>query len=269
MRNIKIESISIVLASFLLGGCVSLAPDYERPNAPVPSTWKIDVKEKTPNTQALAWEAFIRDERLQSVIRQSLEQSRDLRKAIANIEAARATYRVQRSAELPTIEASASGSKARTVTTNNSTAITQSSSATLGISNYELDFFGKARNSSETEFETYKGVEEAERLVRLTLIAETTSAWLSYASDQSLLSLSKQTELSAKRSFELVQKRVELGIDSNVSLYSVQSIFQQAKADVASYTTKVAQDLAALELLVGASVDETRLPTGLESTSQR
>jgi outer membrane protein, multidrug efflux system len=268
MRNLKIESISIVLASFLLGGCVSLAPDYERPTAPMPSTWKVDVNEKNHNAQALAWEAFIRDERLQSVIRQSLEQSRDLRKAIANIEAARATYRIQRSAELPTLEASASGSKARTVTTNNSTAITQSSSATLGISSYELDFFGKVRNASEAEFETYKGVEEAERLVRLTLIAETTTAWLTYASDQTLLTLSKQTEQSAKRSFELVQKRVELGIDSNVSLYSAQSIFQQAKADVASYTTKVAQDLAALELLVGASVDETRLPTGLESTSQ-
>lgn len=258
---------SIVLSSLLFSGCVSLAPDYERPNSPVPSTWKIDVKEKSQNAQALTWEAFIRDERLQSVIRQSLEQSRDLRKAIANIEAARATYRVQRSTELPTIDASASGSKARAVT-NNGTAITQSSSATVGISNYELDFFSKARNLSEAEFETYKGVKEAERLVRLTLIAETTTAWLTYASDQTSLTLSKQTEQSAKRSLDLIQKRVEFGIDSNVSLYSAGSIYQQAKVDVASYTSKVAQDLAALELLVGGVIDEKLLPTELGNASQ-
>ena len=94
------------------------------------------------------------------------------------------------------------------------------------------------------------------------------SAWLTYASDQSLLKLSLQTEQSAKRSLELVQKRVERGIDSNVSLYSAQSIYQQAKADVANYTTKVAQDRAALELLVGARVDDALLPQELDKTSQ-
>lgn len=110
-------------------------------------------------------------------------------------------------------------------------------------------------------------MEEAERSVRITLIAETVSAWLTYASDQSLLSLSKQTEQSAKRSLELVQKRVELGIDSKVSQYNAQTIVQQARVDVASYTTKVAQDRAALELLVGGNVDETLFPTGLEVAS--
>lgn len=260
--------IYLVLVPFFVSGCVSLAPDYERPSAPVPRTWEMNVKEHNQSVLELSWKEFIRDERLSQVLTQSLEQSRDLRKAVATIEAARATYQIAQSAELPTLEASVSGSKARSITSANGTTITQSSSATLGISSYELDFFGKARSLSEAEFETYKGVEEAERLVRITLIAETTTAWLTYASDQSLLSFSKQTEQSAKRSLELVQKRVERGIDSKVSLYSAQSIFQQAKMDVASYTTKVAQDRAALELLVGGKVDERLLPAGLELASQ-
>lgn len=260
--------IYLVLVPFFVSGCVSLAPDYERPSAPVPRTWEMNVKEHNQSVLELSWKEFIRDERLSQVLTQSLEQSRDLRKAVAAIEAARATYKIAQSAELPTLEASVSGSKARSITNANGTAMTQSSSATLGISSYELDFFGKARSLSEAEFETYKGVEEAERLVRITLIAETTTAWLTYASDQSLLSFSKQTEQSAKRSLELVQKRVERGIDSKVSLYSAQSIFQQAKMDVASYTTKVAQDRAALELLVGGKVDERLLPAGLELASQ-
>lgn len=258
----------LVLVPFFVSGCVSLAPDYERPSAPVPQTWEMNVKEHNQSVLELSWKEFIRDERLSQVLTQSLEQSRDLRKAVATIEAARATYKITQSAEFPTLEASVSGSKARSITSANGTAMTQSSSATLGISSYELDFFGKTRSLSEAEFETYKGVEEAERLVRITLIAETTTAWLTYASDQSLLSFSKQTEQSAKRSLELVQKRVERGIDSKVSLYSAQSIFQQAKTDVASYTTKVAQDRAALELLVGGKVDERLLPAGLELASQ-
>lgn len=263
--------ISLVLLPFFVSGCVSLTPEYERPFAPVPSTWERGVNEHNQSVQTLFWQDFIRDERLLSVVTQSLEQSRNLRKAVANIEAARATYRIQRGGEFPTIEASISGSKARSVTNSNSngTVITQGSSATLGLSSYELDFFGKARSLSEAELETYKGVEEAERSIRITLIAETTTAWLTLAADESLLALSQQTNESAKRSFDIVQKRVELGLDSKVSLYNAQSIVQQAKADVASYTTKVAQDLAALELLVGASVEEKLLPKGLEPSSQR
>lgn len=262
--------ISLVLLPFFVSGCVSLAPEYERPFAPVPSTWERGVNEHNQSVQTLFWQDFIRDERLLSVVTQSLEQSRNLRKAVANIEAARATYRIQRGGEFPTIEATVSGSKARSVTNSNSngTVITQGSSATLGLSSYELDFFGKTRSLSEAELETYKGVEEAERSVRITLIAETTTAWLTLAADESLLTLSQKTNESAKRSFDIVQKRVELGLDSKVSLYNAQSIVQQAKADVASYTTKVAQDLAALELLVGASVEEKLLPKGLESSSQ-
>lgn len=269
MRIVYKSTLSIAVVSFLLSGCVTLAPEYERPLAPIPSTLEQGVRENNQSVLALSWREFIRDERLSKVVEQSLDQSRDLRKAVANIEAARATYRVTQSSELPTIEAGATGSKARSVTGANSTAISQSSSATVGLSSYELDFFGKTRSLSESEFETYKGVEEAERSVRITLIAETVSAWLAYASDQSLLSFSKQTEQSAKRSLELVQKRLDLGIDSKVSLYSAQSIFQQAKADVASYTTKVAQDLAALEQLVGARVDESLLPEGLEDASHK
>jgi len=269
MRTLQKSTLSIAVITLLLSGCATLSPEYERPSAPIPSTLAVGPKESQHSVQELSWKAFIKDEKLTKVVALALEQSRDLRKAVANIEAARATYRVQKSAELPTIEAGATGSKARSLnSTTNTTSISQSSSATIGLSSYELDLFGKARSLSEAEFETYKGVEEAERSVRITLIAETVSAWLTYASDQSLLMLSQQTEQSAKRSLALVQKRVELGLDSKVSLYSAQSIVQQAKADVASYTTKMAQDRSALELLVGASVDEALLPKALDIASQ-
>lgn len=257
------RSLSLVLVPFLVGGCVSLAPEYVRPSAPIPTTWEMGGTQSSQSVKALQWQAFIRNEQLSGVVALSLEQSRNLRKAVANIEAARATYRIQKSSELPTIEAGATGSKARSSTS----AITQSSSATLGVSSYELDFFGKARNLTALEFETYKGVEEAEKAVRIALIAETANAWLSYASDQSLLSLAQKTHESASKTIALVEKRVALGIDSRVSLYSAQSVLEQAKADVASYTTAVAQDHAALELLVGAKVDTSLLPTQLETAS--
>jgi len=258
---------SYLVLSLLLGGCVSLSPEYVRPSAPIATTFQEGNTTTQGSVLTLSWKAFIRDERLTKVIEKALEQSRDLRKAVANIEAARANYRIQRSGEFPSIEASATGSKARSVGSNGTTSITQSSSATVGLSSYELDFFGKNSQLSAKEWETFQGVAEAERLVRITLIADTATAWFTLASDLSLLTLSKQTLESANQSLAIVQKRVDLGVDSDVSLFDVRTTVQQARANVANYTTLVAQDKAALELLVGASLDASLLPSGLDEQS--
>lgn len=258
---------SYLVLSLLLGGCVSLSPEYVRPSAPIATTFQEGNTTTQSSVLTLSWKAFIRDERLTKVIEKALEQSRDLRKAVANIEAARANYRIQRSGEFPSIEASATGSKARSVGSNGTTSITQSSSATVGLSSYELDFFGKNSQLSAKEWETFQGVAEAERLVRITLIADTATAWFTLASDQSLLTLSKQTLESANKSLAIVQKRVDLGVDSDVSLFDVKTTVQQARSNVANYTTLVAQDKAALELLVGASLDASLLPSGLDEQS--
>ena len=260
--------ITMVLVSFLLSGCVSLAPEYTRPNAPIPATLSQEVGQNQSATK-LPWRDFIHDMRLQNVVALSLEQSRDLRKAVANIEAARATYRIAKSSELPTIEASASGSKSRALNSaTNQTSITQSSSATVGINSYELDFFGKIKSQTEIQWESFQSVEEAARAVQISLIAEVSTAWLSLASDQSLLALAQKTEESAKRSLAIVEARFQRGIDSRVALYEAQSVLHQARADSANYTSKVAQDRAALELLVGASLDDALLPQTLESGAE-
>ena len=107
MRTLHKSTLSIAVVSLLFSGCATLSPEYERPIAPIPSTLAMGVKENNQSVQELSWKAFIHDDRLLKVVAQSLEQSRDLRKAVANIEAARATYRIQRSSEFPTIEASA------------------------------------------------------------------------------------------------------------------------------------------------------------------
>jgi len=255
--------------SLLLGGCVSLSPEYVRPSAPIAPSFKEGNTSTQKSVVALSWKQFIRDDKLSNVIDKALEQSRDLRKAVANIEAARATYRITRSDEFPSVDGTLSGSKARSVNGTGSTSISQSSSATLGLSSYELDFFGKNSQLSAKDWETFKGIEEAERLVRITLIADTTTAWLTLASDQSLLKLSQQTLTSAKSSLAIVQKRVDLGVDSDVSLYGVKTTVEQARANVANYTTLVAQDKAALDLLVGAPVDTSLLPDGLNEHSSQ
>jgi len=261
----------------LLGACSSMAPTHERPAAPVPNAWPTGAAyaPAVPATTAAAdipWQQFVLDDRLRQVIAQALANSRDLRKTVADIESARAQYRVQRAALLPTVNAGVSGTRARSATTTGnggggvSTVQTQTTSANLSVSSYEVDLFGRVRSLSDAALETYLATEEAGRATRVSLIAETASAWLTLAADRSKLALAQQTLQSAQRSMALTQKRLDSGVASRVDVRQAETVYQQARADLASTTTAIAQDRNALELLAGSPVADALLPTALPAT---
>lgn len=249
-----------------LAGCSSLAPDYQRPASSVPQSWPQgaaygqQASDPTQTAAALPWKAFIKNERLQKVIALALENNQDLRAALAGVAAARATYREQRAAQLPEIDAGVSGSRSRSL---GSSGVSESYEATAGLSSYEVDLFGKTRSLTTAELESYLSSAETAKATRITLIGETASAWLTLASDQSLLKLAQDTAENAQRDVDITRQRLKLGVDSRVDVRNAETTYHSARADIASYTTLVAQDRNALELLVGQTLDPSLLPEGL------
>lgn len=269
MKTNKIVHISLSLAlATLFSACSIIDSQYEQPTAPMPKTWPKGEAYKTlpeiEKTEPLSWENMILDEKLKKVIKIALTQNRSLKEEIANIESARATYRVQHAAELPTINAATSGSKAR----SSAGTISENYQATLGLSSFELDLFGKAKNLSKADFESFLSAKEAQRVTKITIIAEVANAWLTMASDKSLLEFAKKTAQSSKKSLELVEARIKHGLDSKASLYDAQTVYYQALADIEAYKTQVAQDLNALNLLVGETLSEDLLPERLDENRE-
>jgi multidrug efflux system outer membrane protein len=66
----------------------------------------------------------------------------------------------------------------------------------------------------------------------------------------------------------LTQRRHDTGVASMVDVRSAETTYQQARADAAALVATIAQDLNALQLLVGSPVDESLLPAGLEEGAQ-
>src|SRR5262245_31530127 len=96
----------------LLSGCASMAPPYERPAAPVAAVFPDAAAAGTPaGTPAaeLAWQQFFVDARLRRLIELSLQNNRDLRVAVLNIERVRAQYQIQRAEQFPTVVLGATG----------------------------------------------------------------------------------------------------------------------------------------------------------------
>jgi multidrug efflux system outer membrane protein len=269
-----IRPLAALLATASLTAC-SLAPHDVRPELPVPPSWPVGdayLKQSEAALPAISYTDIFRDPRLQRIIVQALANNRDLRIAAANIAAARAQYHVQRAELLPEIDASGGYRYARTASGTSTTAGTatrtgNSFSADVGITSFELDLFGRVRSLTSAAQDRYFGTEAAARATRLTLVGDIATAWLTYANDKSLLRIAEDTAASARRSVTLTKARLDGGIAPRTDLDQASNILQTALSDVALQTTAVAQDVNALQLLVGAPVDAALLPASIEEAA--
>jgi multidrug efflux system outer membrane protein len=273
-----IRPLVTLLAATSLTAC-SLAPHYVRPELPVPSSWPVGdayLQQSEATLPTVSYTDVFRDTRLQSLIVQALANNRDLRVAAANIAAARAQYHIQRAELLPEVDASAgyrfvhnpststgSGGSGSTTTGRNGNSFT----ADIGITSFEIDLFGRVRSLTSAAQDRYFGTEVAARTTRLTLVGDIATTWLTYASDKSLLKIAQDTAASAQRSVSLTKARLDGGIAPRTDLDQASSVLQTALSDVAQQTTAVAQDVNALQLLVGAPIDAALLPASIDEAA--
>jgi multidrug efflux system outer membrane protein len=245
-------SAAVVAALIGLSGC-SLIPDYQRPEAPVDQTWDMPAGAHA-NARRVNWQEFFQSAVLKDLINQSLTNNRDLRVAALNIEKAQAQYRISRADLLPTINASGAGNSQRVpgdLSTTGDNQITHQYSAGVGFTSYELDFFGRVHSLNQQALESYFSTVEAQRSVRLSLIAEVASAYFQLQADQQLLAISRQTLASQQDSYALVKSSYEQQVATELDLSQAESTVRTAEAAQARYERQVAQDKNALVVLVG------------------
>ncbi len=258
-----------LVSALMLTGCVSLAPDYERPEAPVAAAWPADAATKNAEvlTKGLAaWSDFFTDERLVKLIHSALENNRDLRTAVYNVEKARAQYNVSRADLLPSIAAQGSETASH-VDNRVPSETTHTYSATAALASYELDFFGRVRNTNEQALQAYFQTEAAQRSAQMTVITDTAQTWLALGAAKSQLKLANDTFKSQTESAALIEKSYEAGASSLIDVQQIRQSVATATAARVQAERSVAQYRNALTLLVGASYDQALEPDGLESAS--
>ncbi|WP_413795028.1 MULTISPECIES: efflux transporter outer membrane subunit [unclassified Pseudomonas] len=248
----------------LLGGCMNLAPQYERPEAPVSEQWlPVASTPKGEVSADIEWQNFFTDSRLARLQSLALSNNRDLRLAVLNVEKAQAQYRIQRAESLPSIDASVSGTHSRTsgsLSNTGSAATTHDYSAQLGLSSYEVDLFGRVQNLQDEALEDYLSLTETRRSTQISLVAEVATAWLTLAADNERLHLAQETLRSQQATYELTQRSHALGGSSGLSVAQAQTTVESARVDAAAYESQILQDRNALRLLVGSDIPEELLP---------
>ena len=248
MRGAWLLSCAVALA-----GCANLAPDYARPDAPVAPVWPVGVPVQGAPAADVGWSEFYGDAALRELIAQALANNRDLRSTALAIESARAQYRIVGAAQFP-----AAGGSVASVAQRSFGVTSHQYSVELGVSAFELDFFGRVRNLREQALENFLATEESLRSARISLVASVAVAYATLLADQQRLRLAEDTLVSQRKSFELTQRTFEIGTASALDVAQAQATLDTARADIATYRTQVTQDLNALELLVGRPLDRPR-----------
>ncbi len=253
-----------LIAAALAGGC-SMAPDYETPPSPVDTLWPISAGESDLGNSAIEdWRYFVLDPRLQVLVERALEHNRDLRVAIQTLRRAEALYGVQRSQKFPDIDLGARGSNQRLgeAVTGGASRIERQYSVDLGMTAFEIDFWGRLASLEEQALQAFLATDEARRNTHIAVVSEVITAYLALAADRALLRLARETLSTQSASLALTQRSFDNGVATGLDVAQAQVTVAIAQVDVANYTNRVAADINALAVLVGTGYDPILLPDG-------
>jgi multidrug efflux system outer membrane protein len=251
------------LIALLASACTTMEPRYVRPDPAIPPSWPVGdpyLAQAEVGLPVLTYGQVFEDPRLQTLIAEALANNRDMMVAASNIAAAREQYHIQRAQLLPTVNAGAGA----TVSGDKSGNVKADYNAGIQVPSFELDLFGRVRSLTHVQLQRYFATEAGARATRLTLVSSVAGTWLDYAADSSLRLIAEQTAASAEKSVQLTRMRLQGGVAPRTDLDQAEQILATAQADLARQRTAVAQDVNALQLLVGAPIDPSLLAGSID-----
>ena len=236
-----------VAAALLASGC-SLIPPLARPASPVAAQYPVAATEGQAVAADIPWQNFFTDPRLQQLIQIALDNNRDLRVAVLNIEQARALYQIQGAQQFPEVGVSGSAVRQRSQLTGQ---YGNAFSVGVGIQSWEIDFFGRIASLKEQALAQYLATEEGRKAAQISLIASVANTWLTLQADEELLDISRRTLETREESIKLAKLRLDAGVASELDYRQAQSLTENARATLAAQTRQRALDVNALTLLLG------------------
>lgn len=239
-----------------LSAC-SLMPDYQQPEPGVELV-ETAASSDTPAAE-LGWREFFLDPALQQLIEQALDNNRELQVTSLSVQQLEAQYRIQRAARLPAVNAETAASRSRTpesLSFTGDSGINEQYSVGLGITSWEIDFFGRIDSLSQSALQQYFASQAARNHIQLSLVAQVADAWYSWQAARAQYQLAVDTREVREESYRLIQKRFDNGLASELDLRQSETAVHEARVLEAQYQQQANQFFTTLQLLSGDTLDK-------------
>ena len=248
----------ILFGVALLGGC-NMAPKYVQPVPPVPATFPAATSSGGEAATAVGWQRFFGDPQLKVYIAAALSNNRNLAAATARIEQARAQFRIQQAGRLPQIDSSAGATRTQAPlgslglgeSMGNGAITYNQYSVRVAASAFELDFWGRVRNLSESARSSYLATVEARRAFRLSLIGDVAATYYSIRAGEEGIALAERTVASRRQGLAIAKLRMDAGVTSSVDYDQSTALLTQAQTELADLRRTTEQQRNQLLVLIG------------------
>ena len=248
MRN---KAFILITAAFL-AGC-SFRPDMPNVDTNFTSTYTFE----TSDIRDLWWKEF-HDENLNSLVESALEKNTNLRIAYLNLQKAKASLGIAEADLLPGVNLNVSYTKAKTsgeTYTKQPQTRYRSSSINLGL-NYEIDLWGRVRNSVLAANENLNASKFDYDSARLSLSSSVAKSYFALVSLNMQEAVLKETLKTYEDTLTLRKTQLDLGGINEMTYLQSKAEVERAKTSLTSVLNSKSQALTSLAILTGKSNDE-------------
>lgn len=255
----KIRLAAALTAALLLNGC-AVGPDYLRPSAWLPDTFKdappvavAEARSEAPVNPA--WWTLFGDATLNNLIQQALEANQDLQAAIARLEAAEGAAREAGADYYPSVSLGASSGRSQiSGETYNGLKTGQATynnrRAALSLS-YEVDLWGRVRRSNEAARAEALASRFGRDSIRLTLLGQVANEYLALRSNDAQLAVTQETLISREKTLKIVEARLDAGSASALEVAQAVSSYTAAQSQLSQVKRLRAISESQIGLLTG------------------
>ena len=248
----------VLVTVLALAGC-AVGPDYRKPDASVPTTYKelegwhaAQPRDELP--RGSWWEVF-GDPELDGLMKRVDISNQNIRAAEARVRQARAVADQARASLFPTLTANASVTRSKAPSLSNqpnfATGAVNNYNVGLSVPSWEVDLWGRIRRTVESDVASWQASAADLEAARLAARATLAQDYFALRVADTTKRLLEETVRAYQRSLELTQNRYAAGVVARVDVVQAEVQLKSAQAQLIDVGVNRAQLEHAIAMLVG------------------
>jgi NodT family efflux transporter outer membrane factor (OMF) lipoprotein len=255
-------------AALCLSGC-SVGPNYHRPDAPVPTTWKAegpwrpgDPRDQIPKGE---WWKIFGDSDLDVLESQAVSANFTIQASVAKLDQARALARISTAALFPQANVAASAGASRVSGNRPLASPPFNQAVTYGTFqipfsvSWEPDLFGRIHRSIEAAQASYQASGADLENVRLAISSELAADYFSLRELDAEINVLNRTVETFEKGMQLVDQRSKGGVASGLDVAQEQTLLDATRAQAILLGKERVQFEDAIATLTGQPASSLKL----------
>jgi outer membrane protein, multidrug efflux system len=253
---------ALLWCSALLASACSVGPRYHKPDIATADHWVTTSEPEAPEWPSADWWRGFNSAELDAFIAQAQSANDDLKAAIARVEEADAQRRVALAPLLPSLNASATATRARQPVPGGASYVIADDFNPLLTASYELDFWGRNRAGYVAAAASERASRYDRTTVELTVLAGVATTYFQALELRDRLGVAQRNLANAQEVLRGLTLEQRAGISTALDVAQQQTVVDTVNASIPPLKQQLRQSEDALAILIGSTPEAVDLTRG-------